>query len=157
MPGHYEHSFDTEVAAPGSRMSLSLKGGNEANFGMTMRLPAPSDASDPLDGPPSALPADAETEDPDAFDGSFRPDSVSFYVRTDNAYADAGHFILGESNEVNKRVAQFQFSRDGRMGLLGTGGTTHGATRRAWRLQRAALHPFAWPTFVSWTSSRPLP
>lgn len=36
--------------------------------------------------------------------------------------------ILGESNEVNKRVAQFQFTKDGQMGLLGTGGTTHGAT-----------------------------
>ena len=29
---------------------------------------------------------------------------------------------------MNKRVAQFQFTKDGRMGLLGTGGTTHGAT-----------------------------
>ena len=44
---------------------------------------------------------------------------------TDNESADAGHFILGESNEVNKRVAQFQFTKDGRMGLLGTGGATH--------------------------------
>ena len=49
-------------------------------------------------------------------------------VRTDNERADAGHFILGESNEVNKRVAQFQFTKEGRMGLLGTGGVTHGAT-----------------------------
>jgi hypothetical protein len=53
---------------------------------------------------------------------------VRAQVRTDNERADAGHFILGESNEVNKRVAQFQFTKDGRMGLLGTGGTTHGAT-----------------------------
>ena len=41
---------------------------------------------------------DAETEDPQAFDGVFRPDSVTFYVRTDNERADAGHFILGESH-----------------------------------------------------------
>ena len=35
------------------------------------------------------------TDDPSLFDGAFRPDSVSFYVRTDNGKADAGHFILG--------------------------------------------------------------
>ena len=67
-------------------------------------------------------------EDPSAFDGAFKPQSVAFYVRTDHGRADAGHFILGESNEVNKRVAQFQFTKDGKMGLLGTQGVTHGAT-----------------------------
>ena len=63
-----------------------------------------------------------------AGDAAFKPQSVAFYVRTDNERADAGHFILGESNEVNKRVAQFQFTKDGKMGLLGTQGVTHGAT-----------------------------
>jgi len=119
LPGHYEHGFDTDVVAPNSMHSLFLKGGNESNFGMTLKLP-----TDDL----PLLPEDAETEDPSVFNGQFRPDSVSFYVRTDSSNADAGHFILGESNEVNKRVAQFQFTKDGRMGLLGTGGTTHGAT-----------------------------
>lgn len=41
--------------------------------------------------------------------------------------ADAGHFILGETNEVSKRVAQFQFTREGFMGLLGSGGASFGA------------------------------
>ncbi len=128
LPGHYEHGFDQQICAPGSSASLYLRGGNESNFGMTLKLPSP-DAGSGEDGAPAALPEDAESEDPAAFDGAFRPDAVTFYVRTDNEHADAGHFILGESNEVNKRVAQFQFTRDGRMGLLGTGGTTHGATR----------------------------
>ncbi len=126
LPGHYEHGFDLDITAPDSTSSLYLRGGNDSNFGMTLRLPAPSAEADP-DGPPT-LPEEAETEDPSSFDGAFRPESVAFYVRTDNEKADAGHFILGESNEVNKRVAQFQFTKDGRMGLLGTGGTTHGAT-----------------------------
>jgi hypothetical protein len=124
LPGHYEHGFDEQTCAPYSTHSLFLKGGNDSNFGMTLKLPTPTDDT----GTPVALPDDAESDDPGAFDGAFRPDSVSFYVRTDNPNADAGHFILGESNEVNKRVAQFQFTKDGRMGLLGTGGTTHGAT-----------------------------
>ena len=128
LPGHYEHGFDASVCAPGSSYSLFLKGGNDSNFGMTLKLPSPAAADADADGPPAVLPEDAETEDPQAFDGRFCPHSVSFYVRTDNERADAGHFILGESNEVNKRVAQFQFTKDGRMGLLGTGGTTHGAT-----------------------------
>ena len=130
LPGHYEHGFDHIVTAPGSDHSLFLKGGNDSNFGMTLKLPSPSLAGQDsdADGAPAVLPEDAETEDPSAFDGHFRPDSVTFYVRTDNERADAGHFILGESNEVNKRVAQFQFTKDGRMGLLGTGGATHGAT-----------------------------
>ena len=43
LPGHYEHGFDTEVCAPdGSTSSLYLKGGNDSNFGMTLRLPAPA-------------------------------------------------------------------------------------------------------------------
>jgi len=125
LPGHYEHGFDAEVHAPDSLHSLFLKGGNDSNFGMTLKLPSPA-ASDDMDA--THLRAEAEIEDASVFNGSFRPDSVSFYVRTDNDRADAGHFILGESNEVNKRVAQFQFTKDGRMGLLGTGGTTHGAT-----------------------------
>ena len=128
LPGHYDHGFDTTVTAPGSCTSLFLKGGNDSNFGMTLKLPSPEMADTETEDR-RELPANAESEDPEAFDGAFRPDSVTFHVRTDNAFADAGHFILGESNEVNKRVAQFQFSRDGRMGLLGTGGTTHGATR----------------------------
>jgi hypothetical protein len=128
LPGHYEHGFDPAVCAPGSNFSLYLKGGNDSNFGMTLRLPSPTDADADVGGA-TVLPDDTETEDPLAFDGNFQPNSVSFYVRTDNEKADAGHFILGESNEVNKRVAQFQFTKDGRMGLLGTGGTTHGATR----------------------------
>ena len=128
LPGHYEHGFDSETCAPNSSHSLFLKGGNDSNFGMTLKLPSPTAADSGDDGGPAVLPTDAETDDPLVFDGSFQPDSVSFYVRTDNERADAGHFILGESNEVNKRVAQFQFTKDGRMGLLGTGGTTHGAT-----------------------------
>ena len=128
LPGHYEHGFDQQTCAPGSSSSLYLRGGNESNFGMTLRLPSPisSDAdADVL----TKLPEDSESDDPSVFDGAFKPEAVSFYARTDNANADAGHLILGESNEVEKRVAQFQFTRDGRMGLLGTGGTTHGATR----------------------------
>ena len=134
LPGHYEHGFDTEVCAPdGSTSSLYLKGGNDSNFGMTLRLPAPAAGADDDGGggpaePPRPLPEDAESEDPSAFDGAFKPQSVAFYVRTDHGRADAGHFILGESNEVNKRVAQFQFTKDGKMGLLGTQGVTHGAT-----------------------------
>mmetsp|Transcript_4603 Transcript_4603/g.11213 ORF Transcript_4603/g.11213 Transcript_4603/m.11213 type:complete len:540 (+) Transcript_4603:63-1682(+) len=124
LPAHYEHGFDSEIVAPDSTHSLFLKGGNDSNFGMTLKLPTPNDDT----GAPVTLPLDAESDDPSVFDGQFRPDSVSFHVRTDNEKADAGHFILGESNEVNKRVAQFQFTKDGRMGLLGTGGTTHGAT-----------------------------
>lgn len=108
LPGHYEHGFDASVCAPGSSYSLFLKGGNDSNFGMTLKLPSPAAAESDADGAPAALPEDAETEDPEAFDGAFRPNSVTFYVRTDNERADAGHFILGESNEVNKRVAQFQ-------------------------------------------------
>ena len=100
---------------------------------MTLRLPAPAAGADDDGGggpaePPRPLPEDAESEDPSAFDGAFKPQSVAFYVRTDHGRADAGHFILGESNEVNKRVAQFQFTKDGKMGLLGTQGVTHGAT-----------------------------
>lgn len=117
MPGHYEHGFDPVIRAPDSSYSLFLKGGNDSNFGMTLKLPAPAGADSDAD--PAALPDEAETEDPLAFDGNFCPASVTFYVRTDNERADAGHFILGESNEVNKRVAQFQFTKDGRMGLLG--------------------------------------
>jgi len=129
LPGHYEHGFDHTICAPASSSSLYLRGGNESNFGMTLKLPSPATADSDTDGAPATLPEDADTKDPAAFDGAFRPDSVTFYVRTDNEHADAGHFILGESNEVNKRVAQFQFTRDGKMGLLGTGGITHGATR----------------------------
>jgi hypothetical protein len=115
------------VCAPGSDFSLYLKGGNDSNFGMTLKIPGPDLDIDGHLVP--ALPNSTASQYPGFFDGAFRPDAVIFQVRTDNAFADAGHFILGESNEVNKRVAQFQFSRDGRMGLLGTGGTTHGATR----------------------------
>ena len=133
MPAHYE------VCAPGSSGSLYLKGGNDSNFGMTLKLPTPS-SNPSADADAAVTPAAAaataasasasegESSEDAQFDGNFRPQSVSFYVRTDNERADAGHFILGESNEVNKRVAQFQFTKDGKMGLLGTGGITHGAT-----------------------------
>lgn len=117
--------------APGSKHSLYLQGGNDANFGMTLKLPSAKnfdDSSSELNSP-SAPPTDvSEEEDPSVLNGEFKPSAVSFYVRTSSEDADAGHFILGESNEVNRRVAQFQFTRDGNMGLLGTGGTTHGAT-----------------------------
>jgi hypothetical protein len=135
LPGHYEHGFDVEVCAPGSSGSLYLKGGNDSNFGMTLKLPTPSsnpsaDADVAVAVTPAAAAATAaaaasasasegESSEDAQFDGNFRPQSVSFYVRTDNERADAGHFILGESNEVNKRVAQFQFTKDGKMGLLG--------------------------------------
>ena len=126
----YSHGFDSEVAAPGSSHSLYLSGGNDANFGMTLKLPATALEAEPPEHSPAAGggPGESEYEDAAALNGKFQPDAVSFYVRTDNSLADAGHFILGESNEVNRRVAQFQFTRDGKMGLLGTGGTTHGAT-----------------------------
>ncbi|EOD26324.1 hypothetical protein EMIHUDRAFT_450242 [Emiliania huxleyi CCMP1516] len=126
----YSHGFDSEVAAPGSSHSLYLSGGNDANFGMTLKLPATALEAEPPEHSPVAGggPGESEYEDAAALNGKFQPDAVSFYVRTDNSLADAGHFILGESNEVNRRVAQFQFTRDGKMGLLGTGGTTHGAT-----------------------------
>jgi len=81
LPGHYEHGFDSTICAPGSNYSLFLKGGNDSNFGMTLRLPSPMAAESDPDGTPAALPEDAETEDPHAFDGNFRPDSVTFYVR----------------------------------------------------------------------------
>eukprot|EP00908_Phaeocystis_cordata_P025286 Transcript_7738.p1 GENE.Transcript_7738~~Transcript_7738.p1 ORF type:complete len:543 (+),score=218.20 Transcript_7738:122-1750(+) len=123
LPGHYEHGFDSEICAPGSSVSLYLRGGNDSNFGMTLKLPAV-----PQDGTPGPSEGAEGADEAAAAEGGFRPQSVSFYVRTDNERADAGHFILGESNEVNKRVAQFQFTKDGKMGLLGTGGITHGAT-----------------------------
>uniref|UniRef100_A0A7S4BM30 BTB domain-containing protein n=1 Tax=Chrysotila carterae TaxID=13221 RepID=A0A7S4BM30_CHRCT len=123
LPGHYEHGFDSELAAPGSEHSLFLKGGNDANFGMTLKLP--SQGGGHAESVATQMSSDSEAE---AAPSPFRPDAVSFYVRTNSASADAGHFILGESNEVNKRVAQFQFTKEGRMGLLGTGGITHGAT-----------------------------
>ena len=127
LPGHYEHGFDSEVCAPGSSGSLFLKGGNDSNFGMTLKLPSPSsiasaDADVAVVVPPAlaaaataaaaaAAASEGESSEDAQFDGNFRPQSVSFYVRTDNERADAGHFILGESNEVNKRVAQFQFTK----------------------------------------------
>ena len=119
------------MAAPGSKHSLFLRGGNEANFGMTLKLPSGKggeDSGSEPNSPTVAPPGESEEEDPAVLHGELRPDAVSFYVRTSSKDADAGHFILGESNEVNRRVAQFQFTRDGQMGLLGTGGTTHGAT-----------------------------
>lgn len=129
LPGHYEHGFSSDICAPGSCGSLFLKGGNDSNFGMTLKLPTPIKThGGDADDSPVMLPEDAESDDPAAFDGHFRPSSVSFFVRTDNARADAGHFILGESNDVNKRVAQFQFTKEGQMGLLGTAGVSHGAT-----------------------------
>lgn len=133
--GHYTHGFDSAVAAPGSSHSLFLEGGNEANFGMTLKLPPSSKSGADESGSgsepnsPTVPPTgESEQEDAVALNGAFKPDAVSFYVRSSSNSADAGHFILGESNEVNRRVAQFQFTRDGTMGLLGTGGTTHGAT-----------------------------
>ena len=127
MPGHYEHGFDSEVCAPGSSGSLFLKGGNDSNFGMTLKLPSPPNnlsvdadiavavtpaaPAAPAPAPAPAAVSEGESSEDAQFDGSFRPQSVSFYVRTDNERADAGHFILGESNEVNKRVAQFQFTK----------------------------------------------
>ena len=147
LPGHYEHGFDSEVCAPDSDYSLFLKGGNDSNFGMTLKLP--TGTTDDPDAP-AVLPPDADSEDPSAFDGAFRPDSVTFFVRTDNERADAGHFILGESNEVNKRVAQFQFTKAGKMGLLGVRASacTHASPRmltgRA-RARRRAARPTAPP------------
>ena len=46
MPGHYEHGFDPVIRAPDSSYSLFLKGGNDSNFGMTLRLPAPAAGAD---------------------------------------------------------------------------------------------------------------
>jgi len=128
LPGHYEHGFDSNNHAPGSTHSLFLKGGNDSNFGMTLKLPAPGPAGLTETSPTGEYEWPEDMNEENFFDGHFRPDAVGFHVRTDNERADAGHFILGESNEVNKRVAQFQFTKDGKMGLLGTGGATHGAT-----------------------------
>lgn len=121
------------MVAPGSKHSLYLQGGNDANFGMTLKLPSSknfddSGSSSEPNSPSVPPTGESEEEDPVALNGRFCPSALSFYVRTSSEDSDAGHFILGESNEVNKRVAQFQFTRDGHMGLLGTGGTTHGAT-----------------------------
>ena len=96
--------------------------------GMTPAAAAAAAAAATAAAAAAAAASEGESSEDAQFDGNFRPQSVSFYVRTDNERADAGHFILGESNEVNKRVAQFQFTKDGKMGLLGTGGITHGAT-----------------------------
>ena len=89
LPGHYEHGFDSTICAPGSSYSLFLKGGNDSNFGMTLKLPSPAAAESDADAPLPALPEDAETEDPQAFDGAFRPDSVTFHVRSRRPHAAA--------------------------------------------------------------------
>merc|ERR1719221_1350983 len=47
LPGHYEHGFDSSNHAPGSTHSLFLKGGNDSNFGMTLKLPAPGPTGEP--------------------------------------------------------------------------------------------------------------
>ena len=80
--GMYEHGFDSRICAPDSSHSLFLKGGNESSFGMTLKLPR--EGEDP-DQPV------CEVEDAALFEERFRPDSVSFSVRTDNGAADAGH------------------------------------------------------------------
>lgn len=64
-----------------------------------------------------------------------RPPRVPRPAGARRGAADAGHFILGESNEVNRRVAQFQFTKDGNMGLLGSGGASYGAV---------PYEPFTW-------------
>ena len=76
LPGHYEHGFDSEVCAPGSSSSLYLKGGNDSNFGMTLKLPIQSQPGVvDMDGAVAAAETDADEA---AFDGSFKPQSVSF-------------------------------------------------------------------------------
>ena len=78
----YEHGFDSRICAPDSSHSLFLKGGNESSFGMTLKLPREGEDPDQ---------SVCEVEDAASFEGRFRPDSVSFSVRTDNGAADAGH------------------------------------------------------------------
>lgn len=95
---HYQHTLDRKCSATNSTCSLRLEGGSETLFAMTLKMTSES-----------------------------QPSRVSFHVRTDTPGKDAGHFILGESNEVNKRVAQFQFNKDGKMGLLGSGGKMFGS------------------------------
>mmetsp|Transcript_13318 Transcript_13318/g.35535 ORF Transcript_13318/g.35535 Transcript_13318/m.35535 type:complete len:576 (+) Transcript_13318:113-1840(+) len=114
---HYEYGFDEDISATG-HPSMFLKGGNDSNFGMVMTvLPSKGDGFE-----------EDHDSDPERNDlEKFQPARVTFYVRTDSPNSDAGHFILGESNEVNRRVAQFQFTREGNMGLLGSGGTSFGA------------------------------
>ena len=57
LPGHYEHGFDSEVVAPdSSKNSLFLRGGNDSNFGMTLRLPKDDDG-----GSGVQLPCDVRT------------------------------------------------------------------------------------------------
>mmetsp|Transcript_17262 Transcript_17262/g.50146 ORF Transcript_17262/g.50146 Transcript_17262/m.50146 type:complete len:573 (-) Transcript_17262:270-1988(-) len=114
---HYEFGFDEAVTATGNP-SMFLQGGNDSNFGMVMTVLPSKDAG-------SAYEDESELERTDL--EKFQPSRVTFYVRTDSATSDAGHFILGESNEVNRRVAQFQFTREGNMGLLGSGGQSFGA------------------------------
>jgi len=113
---HYEYGFDQDVSATG-HPSMFLKGGNDSNFGMVMTvLPSKGDGA-----------FEDESEHDRSELEAFQPGRVTFYVRTDSPNSDAGHFILGESNEVNRRVAQFQFTREGCMGLLGSGGSSFGA------------------------------
>ena len=60
QPGHYEYGFDENMSAPGSSFSLYLNGGNDSNFGMTLKLPSPAhDANSDGDGTPLVLPEDA--------------------------------------------------------------------------------------------------
>jgi len=64
------------VCAPGSSSSLYLKGGNDSNFGMTLKLPIQSQPGVvDMDGAVAAAETDADEA---AFDGSFKPQSVSF-------------------------------------------------------------------------------
>mmetsp|Transcript_10653 Transcript_10653/g.27658 ORF Transcript_10653/g.27658 Transcript_10653/m.27658 type:complete len:575 (+) Transcript_10653:126-1850(+) len=121
---HYEYGFDVDVSATGNP-SMFLKGGNDSNFGMVMTVMRENS---------SAFEDDQEVGQATELE-RFQPARVTFYVRTDSPDSDAGHFILGESNEVNRRVAQFQFTKDGNMGLLGSGGTSYGAV---------PYEPFTW-------------
>ena len=61
LPGHYEHGFDSEVVAPdSSKHSLFLRGGNDSNFGMTLKLPK----DDAAGGSGVQLPCDVRTPSP---------------------------------------------------------------------------------------------
>lgn len=87
LPGHYEHGFDDSVCAPNSSHSLYLKGGNDSNFGMTLKLPSPQSEAE-SDGAPALFPEDELAEGTYAFDGNFRPNAVTFYVRRPPVDAD---------------------------------------------------------------------
>jgi len=125
---HYEFGFEPDISATG-HPSMFLKGGNDSNFGMVI-----TDIMQQPKGQGGVYEDESEHEQP-VEQPPFKPARVSFYVRTDSPNSDAGHFILGETNEVNRRVAQFQFTKDGNMGLLGSGGSSFGSV---------PYKPFTW-------------